>query len=181
MKSFCQASIKATREPIRSMDWFRHFGNWQSDERFHFHLLFTMLAYVCWRLPGSLGQSCTLNSLLSVLVKETRHLILYTLESAGEALSEQPHLTGGSKMKPGGKTGSSHQSGNDRRRGSGLPVRSSGLQHSSGGECPKLQITPDCNQQFACQGNNTDLVQALAALAKATLVPAPEFAVGLVA
>jgi hypothetical protein len=43
------------------------------------------------------------NSLLSVLVKDTRHLIFYTLESVGEALGEQPHLTGGSKTKPGGK------------------------------------------------------------------------------
>jgi hypothetical protein len=43
------------------------------------------------------------NSLLSVLVRNTRHLIFYTLESVGEALGEQPHLTGGSKTKPGGK------------------------------------------------------------------------------
>jgi hypothetical protein len=86
------------------------------------------------------------NSLLSVLVKDTRHLILYTLESVGEALGEQPHLTGGSNTKPGGKTGSSHQSGNDRHRGSGLPVRSSGLQHSSCGERPKLQVAPEGNQ-----------------------------------
>jgi len=127
------------------------------------------------------GQWYTLNSLLSVLVKGTRHLIFYTLKSVGEALGEQPHLTGGSKRKPGGKTGSSHQSGNDRRRGSGMPVRSSGLQHSSGRERPKLQIAPDRNQQFACQSNNTNFVQALAALAKATLVPTTEFAVGLVA
>jgi len=87
------------------------------------------------------------NSLLSVLVKDTRHLILYTLESVGEALGEQPHLTGGSKTKPGGKTGSSHQSGNDcQKRGSGLPVRSSGLQHSSCGERPKLQVAPEGDQ-----------------------------------
>src|SRR6266540_1849385 len=85
------------------------------------------------------------NSLLSVLVKNTRHLIFDTLESVGEALGEQPHLTGGSKTKPGGTTGSSHQSGNDRRRGRRLPGRSSGLQHSSSGERPKRQIAPDRN------------------------------------
>ena len=96
------------------------------------------------------GALCTLNRLLSVLARETRHLILYTLESVGEALGEQPHLTGGSKTKPGGTTGSSHQSGNDRRRGSRLPGRSSGLQHRSCGKCPKLQIAPDRDQQFAC-------------------------------
>ncbi len=163
------------------MDRFRQFGNWQSDEAFNFLLQFTILASLRWRLPGTLGQWYTLNSLLSVLVRDTRHLILYTLESVNEALGEQPHLTGGSKTKPGGKTGSSHQSGNDRRRGRRLPVRSSGLQHCPSWDGPKLQIAPDCNQQFACQSNNTDLVQALAACAKATLVPAAEFAVGLVA
>jgi hypothetical protein len=56
------------------------------------------------------------NSLLSVLVKDTRHLILYTLESVGEALGEPPHLTGGSNTKPGGKTGSPHQPGNDYQK-----------------------------------------------------------------
>jgi len=38
------------------------------------------------------GASLRPNSLLSVLVKVTRHLIVYTLESVGEALGEQPHL-----------------------------------------------------------------------------------------
>ena len=56
---FVKLQYKATREPTRSMDRFRHFGNWQSDETSRFHLLFTILAYLRWRLPGSLGQSCT--------------------------------------------------------------------------------------------------------------------------
>src|SRR5574341_507463 len=59
------------------------------------------------------------NSLLSVLVKDTRHLIFYTLESVGEAPGEQPHLTGVAPRRHRRQTGSSHQSGNDRRRESG--------------------------------------------------------------
>jgi hypothetical protein len=133
------------REPSRSMDRFRHFGNWQSDDTTSIHLLFTILASLRWRLLESLA-TLRPNRLLSVLVRETRHLIFYTLESVGEALGEQPHLTGGSIRKPGGTTGSSHQSGNDRRRESGLPGRSSRLQHSSSREPPKLQIAPEGDQ-----------------------------------
>lgn len=145
MKSILSSFKKATRGRIRSVDRFRHFRNWQATK----HPTFLLVHDPCilgWRLPGSLGQWCTLNSLLSVQVRDTRHLIFYTLKSVSEAHDEQPHLTGGSRTKPGGKTGSSYQPGNDRRRGSGLPDRSSGLQHSSSGERPKLQVTPDCNQ-----------------------------------
>lgn len=97
------------REPTRCGNRFRQFEDWQSDNTSDFLLQFTYLAYLHWRLPEALGQWCTLNSLLSVLARDTRHLILYTLKSVGEALGEQPHLTGGSERKPGGKTGSSHQ------------------------------------------------------------------------
>lgn len=172
------------------MDRFRHYEDWQSDETSSFLLLFTNLACVL-----TLAASWVVGAILhpeqpsmvrgteplSVLVRNTRHLIFYTLESVGEALGEQPHLTGGSETKPGGITGSSHQPGNDRRRGRGLPVRSSGLQYSSSGERPELQIAPDRDQQFTCQGHNSNLVQTLAAFAKATLVPETEFTVGLVA
>jgi len=32
----------------------------------------------------------------------SRHLILFALESGGEARGERPHLTGGSDQEPGG-------------------------------------------------------------------------------
>ena len=120
---------------------------WKLAKRRHMQLPASVHDPCIVTLAASWGVGAILrpNSLLSVLVRGTRHLIFYTLKSVGEALGEQPHLTGGSKTKPGGKTGSSHQPGNNRgsRRESRLPVRSSGLQHSPSRKRSKLQIAPE--------------------------------------
>ena len=55
------------------------------------------------------------------------------------------------------------------------------FEERSFGQGARFQVTPECNQQLASQGNNADLALALAAVAKTPLIPLTKLAFGLIA